>query len=276
MNSRAIKKTIANFFPSGIFKETLKVFFYNVIFKPKGIKYKLIKDRAIENKILNNFIYETEIKNTSIITNEALYHISQDFDYYQSYYQVKQNDIVLDAGANCGHLSIYFSKRVGSGGTVFAVEPDLINIERIKKNMSLNSDLSSNIIIQELLLWNDNTVIDFYEAGTVGSSAIWIPDIQNVVKKEAIKIDDWVDLNNLQKLDFIKMDIEGAEIEALEGCKNTILSMKPNFAIASYHIINNEPTYIKLEKFFSDLNYPFKTITFRGNEIITFAGSSVK
>lgn len=256
-------------------KEFLKIYFYNVFFHPKDIKYKLIIDRTRENSSLKDLIYKTKIHSTSIITNEALYHISPDFDYYQNYYQIKQNDIVLDAGANCGHLSIYFSKKVGSGGTIFAVEPDIMNIERIKKNMSLNSDLSNNIIIQEFLLWNENTVIDFHEAGTVGSSAIWIPDINNVVKKQAIKIDDWVVMNNLNKLDFIKMDIEGAEIEALEGCINTILSMKPNFAIASYHVVNNEPTYIKLEKFFSDLMYPFKTVTFRGNETITFAGSAV-
>ena len=82
--------------------------------------------------------------------------------------------------------------------------------------------------------------------------------------------------NDINKLDFVKMDIEGAEIEALEGCIVTIKSLSPNFAIASYHIVNGEPTYIKLEKFFEKIKYPYRTVKFRGNEIITFAGPSLR
>jgi hypothetical protein len=127
-----------------------------------------------------------------------------------------------------------------------------------------------------LLLWNENKKIDFYEAGTVGSSAVWIKDTEKCVPKEAIRIDDWVLKNNVQKLDFIKMDIEGAEIEALEGCVLTIEKLQPNFAIASYHIVDGAPTYIKVEEFFQKMNYPYKTVRFRKNEIITFAGASIK
>ena len=72
------------------------------------------------------------------------------------------------------------------------------------------------------------------------------------------------------------MDIEGAEIEALDGCIDTIKSLKPNFAIASYHIVNGEQTYIKVEKFFAKLNYPYKTVRFKSNEVITFAGLNLK
>ena len=56
--------------------------------------------------------------------------------------------------------------------------------------------------------------------GTVGSSAVWIPDADKCVKKEAVRIDDWVLKNNIQKLDFIKMDIEGAELKPwMDACK---------------------------------------------------------
>lgn len=143
------------------------------------------------------------------------------------------------------------------------------------KNRQLNSELSGNIRIEELLLWNENKWVDFYEAGTVGSSAVWIPDAGKCVKKEAIRIDDWVVKNNIKKLDFIKMDIEGSELEALEGSVDTIESLKPNFAIASYHIVDGEATYVKVEEFFKKMNYPHKTVRFRKNEIITFAGAIV-
>jgi hypothetical protein len=72
------------------------------------------------------------------------------------------------------------------------------------------------------------------------------------------------------------MDIEGAEIEALDGCVETIRTLQPNFAIASYHVVNEEKTYIKVEAFFRQMKYPFKTVSFRGSEIITFAGPNLK
>ncbi len=101
----------------------------------------------------------------------------------------------------------------------------------------MNEDLDENIVIEDLLIWDKNELIDFYEAVTVGSSAVWLPNNEHCVKKKAVTIDSWVANNNINKLDFIKMDIEGAEIEVLDGCVETIKTLKPNFAIASYHIV---------------------------------------
>lgn len=264
---KAIKKILSKFVPKGVAKEKFKLFYYRLS-RPKNIDFDVISTK-------DGVVFKTSFHQTTLFTNEALYPIVADFDYYQHFYKVKRDDIVIDAGANCGHLSIFFSKLVGEKGKIFAFEPDKFNIERIAKNSKLNEDLKDNIIIEDLLLWNKNELIDFYEAGTVGSSAVWIPDNQHMVKKQAVTIDNWVKSNAIQKLNFIKMDIEGAEIEALEGCIETIKNLKPNFAIASYHIVNGEQTYLKLEQFFKEIGYPFKTVKFRGTEIITFAGHSI-
>ncbi|MEO5778140.1 MAG: FkbM family methyltransferase [Flavobacterium sp.] len=265
---KAIKKIISRLFPKGNAKELMKLKYYS-IFKPKNVVFELIENQ-------DKVAYKTSFHNVSLITNEALYPIVEDFNYYQHFYKVKPEDVVIDAGANCGHLSIYFSKLAGKNGKVFAFEPDKFNIERIKSNIELNPDLAENIKIEDLLLWDKNELIDFYEAGTVGSSAVWMPNTEHCVKKQAVRIDDWIKDNTIQKLDFIKMDIEGAEIEALDGCVETIKTLQPNFAIASYHVVNGKKTFIKVEQFFASLNYPFKTVTFRQNEIITFAGQNLK
>jgi FkbM family methyltransferase len=265
---KKIKKIISALFPKGDLKEQIKLAYYGIN-KPAHTNYELVKENG------GKTTFKTIFKEVSMITNEALYFIVPDFNYYQHFYKVKTNDVVLDAGANCGHLSIFFSKLVGKNGIVYAFEPDTFNIDRISNNRRLNNDLSDNIKIEELLLWNENKLVDFYEAGTVGSSAVWIPDADKCVKKEAVRIDDWVAKNDIKKLDFIKMDIEGAEIEALDGCVQTIEKLKPNFAIASYHIVDGAATYIKVEEFFKRMNYPYKTVRFRKNEIITFAGASI-
>jgi FkbM family methyltransferase len=264
----AVRKIISKLFPKGNAKELMKLKYYS-IFKPKNVVFGLVDDNG-------KVAYKTSFSDISLITNEALYPIVDDFNFYQHFYKVKSEDIVIDAGANCGHLAVFFSKLAGQKGKVFAFEPDKFNIKRIEKNIRLNQDLFPNIKIEDLLLWDKNELIDFYEAGTVGSSAVWIPDNEHCVKKQAVRIDDWVKDNNIQKLDFIKMDIEGAEIEALDGCVETIKTLNPNFAIASYHVVNNEQTFIKVEKFFESMNYPYKTVKFRADGIITFAGPNLK
>ena len=187
-----------------------------------------------------------------------MYNIVPDFDYYQHFYKVKQGDYVIDAGANFGHLTMYFSFLVGPNGKVFAFEPDERNKKYITSNLLLNPNLPQNIIHYSELLWKKNEWVEFCEAGTVASSAKYFDKNSVRVKKESILLDSWIKNNSIQHLDFIKMDIEGAEIEAMEGSIEMIKSLKPNLAIASYHIINGEPTYVWLEKFFAEINYPFR------------------
>lgn len=261
---KKIKNIISSVFPKGYPKEKIKLIFYNLN-KSKNTTFGI-------SKIQNKTIFKTTFDGTTILTNEGLYAIAEDFNYYQHYYKTKNSDVVLDAGANVGHLSIFFSKKVGITGQIHSFEPDKYNIEDFQKNIQLNKGVENNIFIHDLLLWNENKMVDFEEAGSVGSSAVWFSGKNKLVKKRAVTIDSWVAENNIKQLNFIKMDIEGAEIEALDGCIDTIKKLKPNFAIASYHIVNGEPTYIKVESFFKRMNYNYKTVTFRDNEIITFAG----
>lgn len=264
------KKAISFFVPKGYTKEVIKLFFYKM-FSKKNVSFDVLK--VANTQTPTSYVYVTKFDDITLHTNQALYPIVDDFGYYNHKYKAKSGDIIIDAGANLGHISIFFSKRVGKTGKVFCFEPDKHNVKALESNKKLNQDLEDNIVLQDMLLWNEDTLVDFDEAGTVGSSAKWFSGTENIVKKQAITIDSWVKQNNINRLDLIKMDIEGAEIEAVEGCLETMKKLKPNFAIASYHIIDGEPTYHKLEAFFKKNNYPCKTITFRGNEIITFAGS---
>lgn len=240
----------------------LKLNYYN--FKVKGFSFYLERD-----------IYgTTDHKSWKIFTHSPLYFIVKDVTRYEKYYHVAKGDIVIDAGANEGILTLVYSKKVSASGKVFAFEPDKLNIQTFNENLILNED-TSNINLKPNGLWNKSGTIEFYEAGTVGSS-VYFQDKKSVKRTiSSITIDDFVDSENINKIDFIKMDIEGAEIEALKGACNTINSLKPNFAIASYHIVENEVTYKKVEEIFNTMNYPYKTIFYEDGEIITYAGPSL-
>jgi FkbM family methyltransferase len=261
---KKVKKIISNFLPKGDLKDKVKLLYYKIL-SPAGVHFSRLQ-------INSKSVFLTKIKDIELRTTDPLYTIVHDFDYYQHFYKVKKNDVVIDAGANVGILSLYFSKLVGDLGKVYSFEPDSHNIAEISKNIELNPTTQKNIIIQNQLLWNTNTLVDFQESGTVGSSAVWFSGEENIVKKQAVTIDSWVNDSKLDRLDYVKMDIEGAEIQALEGCVETIKKYQPKFAIASYHIVNNEPTYLQLERFFESIHYPFKTVFFGNHEIITFAG----
>jgi FkbM family methyltransferase len=260
-----LKKVLSILLPKGRFKNKIKNFYYN-FFAPKGIQYTLVGYQGN--------IFKTNFQAIELLSVDPLYHIAPDFSYYTHFYKIKPDDVVLDAGANRGYISLFFSL-TAPNVQVHAFEPDIQNLSLIKKNMELNPKCC-NISISDLLLWDKEEEIDFCESGSVASSAHWMPEPNKIVKKKTTTVDIWVQKNNIQKLNFIKMDIEGAEIEALNGCVETIKKFNPHFAIASYHVVNGAPTYLALEAFFDTIKYPYKTIAFKSNEIITFAGPNVR
>lgn len=258
-----MKRLLYNLLPKYL-KEKSKVIYYNFVnkhylFRLKGKMYitKSIKER-----------WQT-------ITNTPLYFIVDDIDRYEKFYKIKSGDIILDAGANEGVLSVVYSKKTTNNGKVYAFEPDSKNVNKLKQNIALNRDCN-NIEIIEKALWNKKETIEFFESGNVASSVFY--EGKNAVKVEVqtTTIDNFITSLKINQLHFVKMDIEGAEIEAMQGAIETIKKYQPEFSIASYHIVNNKPTYLALEKFFETIKYPYKTIFFSDGEIITYAGNSAK
>lgn len=254
----------------------MKRFLYNIL--PNALKKKFkLKYYNFKNQRytfgLEQDFYTTSLGEMwTVKTINPLYFIVSDIDRYENYYHIKKSDVVLDCGANEGALSVVYSKKVGETGKVYGFEPDSINIKLLNKTISLNNAWN-NFKLIEKAIWKNNETIEFFEEGTVASSAFYNSENSKKVLIKAITIDRFLKEENLKQLDFIKMDIEGAEIEALEGGIETIEKHQPNFAIASYHLINGEQTYIALETFFKKINYPFKTVFFDDGEAITYAGN---
>ena len=83
----------------------------------------------------------------------------------------------------------------------------------------------NNILLENVLFSNKNETIDFVSM-TPNTPA---------VKMKAITIDEFVESNNIERIDYLKMDVEGAEKHILEGALNTIKRFRPSLAIAVYH-----------------------------------------
>ena len=179
-------------------------------------------------------------------------------------FEVKNDAVVFDIGAFKGDTAYFFSKKCSNKARIYAFEPDENNYKvllKIKEKYKLN-----NVITKNILLSNAEKEIDF------------ISMIENTptIKKNAITIDKFVEENNIEKIDYIKMDVEGAERNILEGAIKTIKKFKPSLAIAIYHggklfmeDFYNIPIFIK-NIINEDYEYYIRTFHPAGLETILF------
>jgi FkbM family methyltransferase len=180
---------------------------------------------------------------------------------------VEEGDIVIDCGANIGVASLRFAKRAGKSGKVIAIEPEENNYEALQKTAKLNEGRVAPIIPLKVAVYKENCEVELF-LNDLDFSAHSI--YQKRKKKEtrlriefekvkALKIDTLVEELGLERVDFIKMDIEGAEVDALIGAEETISQFKPKLAICTYHR-STDP--IEIRKILSKYNpnYKFKEI----------------
>ena len=179
-------------------------------------------------------------------------------------FEVKNDAVVFDIGAFKGDTAYFFSKKCSNKARIYAFEPDdyaFQILEKIKEKYKLN-----NVITKNILLSNAEKEIDF------------VSMIENTptIKKNAITIDKFVEENNIEKIDYIKMDVEGAEKNILEGAIKTIKKFKPSLAIAIYHggklfmeDFYNIPIFIK-NIINEDYEYYIRTFHPAGLETILF------
>ena len=117
----------------------------------------------------------------------------------------------------------------------------------------------SNVIVIKKGLWHKDDLLKFKTKGPESCLADFDKEenLSNTIS--VVSLDSFFKRNRIKKLDFVKMDIEGAEIRAIEGMKNLMQANKINFAIASYHIVEGKQTCIKLEKMFKEMGYKSNT-----------------
>ena len=130
--------------------------------------------------------------------------------------------VALDLGANIGQMTVLLSKNFE---TVYAFEanPELIPI--LKENLKLNN--VNNVIIIEKAVWNESGIqlpfpIPDGRYLSYGSYGV-IPNETGARTLESIAIDDL----NIENVDFIKSDIQGADLRGMQGATQTILKNKP-------------------------------------------------
>lgn len=184
--------------------------------------------------------------------------IKEEIEPYWRAYEPKIGELHLDIGAQIGSYALLAAT---CGATVFAFEPDSNNRRFLKRNLKGNN---VNVKVVDSGVWNKSEILKFRShdalssiegVGMIPSSLpainrIKVDTIDNIVKRLGIK-----------KIDVIKMDIEGAEIEAIEGASNTILKDRPILLIEAYHLREGQPTLGRVLTLLHKFGIPEDAIT---------------
>jgi len=147
--------------------------------------------------------------------------------------RVKSGDIVFDCGA---HIGIYTREALNCGAKlVVAIEPSPLSIKCLHKNFKKEVE-QRRVIIYEKGVWNREEILTFHTSeDSAGDSFVLSPKESKTISMPVTTIDKIVKELKLDHIDFIKMDIEGAEENAIIGAKETISNYKPCMAVAVYH-----------------------------------------
>lgn len=183
-----------------------------------------------------------------------------------------KGDVAIDAGGCWGDTALYFAHKVGERGKVASFEflPD--NITFFEKNLNLNPELASRIRLYKNPVWSSSGEELYVSGHGPGTSVGPIAKDANDLKVQTLSIDKLVQRGDLEKVDFIKMDIEGSELAALHGCERTIRQYKPKLAITVYHNLEDFwtiPQYLNQ----LGLNYSFylRHFSIHAEETVLFA-----
>lgn len=141
---------------------------------------------------------------------------------------IQHDWVCFDIGACFGWYSILFSRIVGLAGQVHAFEPVPDNRECLMANLKLNE--ASNIKVNPFALGEELSTTKIYVPfdGVSGSlRAHAKPDDCKIIDIDVSTLDNYVNENDLTRVDFIKADIEGAEFLMLKGAEDTLRKYRP-------------------------------------------------
>jgi len=182
---------------------------------------------------------------------------------------VQKGDVVIDGGGCWGDSAVYFAVKAGEFGRIYSFEFDEANVSLFRTNLAANPNLAGRIQIVSRGLWSAS-----------GERITWASNGPSSHLNEkgtgpltsTISIDNFVEEAGLDRLNFIKLDIEGAEYPTLVGAEISLRRFTPKLAISVYHAPED------LHRIVSHLNdlqlgyvFALDHFTIHGEETVLFA-----
>ena len=146
---------------------------------------------------------------------------------------LQEGGVFIDVGAHVGYYTLDASKRVGKSGKVVAVEPNPPTADRLRRNVSLNN--ASNVSVQQVACTDTETKLHFFQAGfeNTGSSSLSKNNARSnqEIEVRGARLDAIVKELDLRRIDLVKIDVEGAELQVLRGMTESLAKYRPKVII---------------------------------------------
>lgn len=205
-------------------------FIYTTILKPKIlkniansiIKRIMPKETLIEEGILLELDQSDPVASGAIAL--AVYE-RYETELFRS--KIKPNMTIVDIGANLGYYTAIASGRAGEQGKVIAFEPEPNFFKLLSRNISRNN--MKNVKLFEMAIADKNGEAELFlsKENKGHNSLIHSDELKTSTRIKMTTLDEFLSSQKITKADIIKMDIEGAEILAIEGMENTLIKHTP-------------------------------------------------
>jgi FkbM family methyltransferase len=174
---------------------------------------------------------------------------------------VKPGMTVLDVGANFGYYTLNLAKLVGESGTVIAFEPTALAQRKLVANLARNP--YRNVVVEKLAL-SDRSEARVVAVDETAFRASWTVEGGRAEREpETVpfeRFDDYVDRTGLDRVDFVKVDIDGYELRFVRGAERTLREHRPPMFMEigkpSMAAIGDDP--LELARRLAELGYAFE------------------
>ena len=166
---------------------------------------------------------------------------------------LNKGDVVLDVGAHIGYFTLLASHTVSRDGNragrVFAFEPLPLNLAYLKRHLSANG--IKNVKVYPAAVGLENGWQSFDLAGGSGRGSLSAHDGNNMLRVQVLRLDSLFEKGEISNPHFMKMDIEGAEGEALKGARNMLVTCRPTILLS----VHGQAVQEECEAFLKDIGY---------------------
>lgn len=169
-------------------------------------------------------------------------------------------NVFYDIGANVGFFSLIAAKLVGSAGLVYAFEPVAENAASIRENASLNNH--RNLLLLDVAVGkvseNAELLLTGWDGGSSLSSSVVKPSDPRLKRNvRVVALDDIIEQEKLRPPNVVKIDVEGVELDVIQGMTKTIANSKP---VLLYEIDDGdkasfERRWTELDSFVAEFGY---------------------
>ena len=168
------------------------------------------------------------------------------------YLRVESGDVVLDVGACRGEFIVPVAENVGNKGLVVAIEPEPGNLVALKKAVS---GLGNVRIVNKCACNRKEKVKLFLSKYPGEHSLVNLGEkMERTIETQADTLDNICSQLKIKMVDFIKMDIQGTELQALEGAIGILKTVR-KIVVETHRVSGKEPTWPKVQKFLKDRGF---------------------